>query len=286
MHYIEIYNKCQIIIFTGADFLNRRYVYLVTLVIAILLTRVAIADKLTIIKQDSFLSTEANFINSDGNKVYLDEYEGQTILLVFWATWCSSCTNSIASLDNLQKDFRKLPFKVIAISEDYQGIEQVKKYFENNEIRHLQIFYDKQNQLFKSLGITSLPTAYLINSNGKAKLILKGNVKWHDEEVRKMILAEIDGNPELPQNSFKETALNRPIQKLTSDSKVRDIKQQVKPDIVNSVEPDAERENIAPIDNKRAINNDASNLNQLTIPDSPISNEKIEQTNEAIKETR
>ena len=108
--------------------MNKRYLYLIGLVLLVFLAHIVRAEKLIVTKHDEFLDTDTNFFDSEGNKVYLDQYEGSTILLVFWATWCGSCVGELPSLDNLQKDFRKLPFKIIAVSEDYQGIEVVKKY--------------------------------------------------------------------------------------------------------------------------------------------------------------
>ena len=193
--------------------MSKRYLWLLGLVLIISLEYIARAEKLIVTKHEEFLDTDTNFFDSEGNKVYLDQYEGSTILLVFWATWCGSCVGELPSLDNLQKDFRKLPFKIIAVSEDYQGVEVVKKYFSENEIRHLEIFHDYQNNLFRSLSIVGLPTAYLINAEGKVKYIFNGVVKWHDNEVRQMIMAQIEGNQVLPKNTFKSASLNKQVVK-------------------------------------------------------------------------
>ena len=193
--------------------MNKRYLCLIGLVLLVALVHTVRAEKLIVTKHDEFLDTDTNFFDSEGNKVYLDQYEGSTILLVFWATWCGSCVSELPSLDNLQKDFRKLPFKIIAVSEDYQGVEVVKKYFSENEIRHLEIFHDYQNKLFRALSIVGLPTAYLINAEGKIKYIFNGVVKWHDNDVRQMILAQIEGNLPLPKNTFKSASLNKQVGK-------------------------------------------------------------------------
>ena len=193
--------------------MSKRYLWLLGVVLIISLAHIARSEKLIVTKHDDFLDTDVNFFDANGNKVYLDQYEGNTILLVFWATWCGSCVGELPSLDNLQKDFRKLPFKIIAVSEDYQGVEVVKKYFSENEIRHLEIFHDYQNNLFRSLSIVGLPTAYLINAEGKVKYIFNGVVKWHDNEVRQMIMAQIEGNQVLPKNTFKSASLNKQVVK-------------------------------------------------------------------------
>ncbi len=193
--------------------MSKRYLWLLGVVLIISLAHIARSEKLIVTKHDDFIDTDTNFFDANGNKVYLDQYEGNTILLVFWATWCGSCVGELPSLDNLQKDFRKLPFKIIAVSEDYQGVEVVKKYFSENEIRHLEIFHDYQNNLFRSLSIVGLPTAYLINAEGKVKYIFNGVVKWHDNEVRQMIMAQIEGNQVLPKNTFKSASLNKQVVK-------------------------------------------------------------------------
>ena len=193
--------------------MSKRYLWLLGVVLIISLAHIARSEKLIVTKHDDFIDTDTNFFDANGNKVYLDQYEGNTILLVFWATWCGSCVGELPSLDNLQKDFRTLPFKIIAVSEDYQGVEVVKKYFSENEIRHLEIFHDYQNNLFRSLSIVGLPTAYLINAEGKVKYIFNGVVKWHDNEVRQMIMAQIEGNQVLPKNTFKSASLNKQVVK-------------------------------------------------------------------------
>ena len=169
------------------------------------------AGKITIAKQDNFIDPQASFYDVEGNKVYLDTYEGKTVLLVFWATWCGACVNEMLSLDNLQYDFRKLPFKILAISEDQRGVEVVKEFFIEKDIRHLSIFHDQRNSLFKLMEVTGLPTAYLIDPDGRIKLIFNGLLKWHNDEVRRTILNELDGNLELPKNTFQEVPINRRI---------------------------------------------------------------------------
>ncbi|MEY3196997.1 MAG: hypothetical protein RLZZ59_365, partial [Pseudomonadota bacterium] len=162
---------------------------------------------------------DVEFFDQDGAKHYLEEYEGKTILLVFWATWCSPCVSEMTSLDSLQKDFRKLPFLVIPISEDYTGIKPVEAFFKNQNLRHLPILHDYKNKLFQAMNITGLPTSILINSSGKAVVTFTGSVNWYDEEVREKILSYIDGNPTLPKNSYKDKSLNNLISERNIEEK-------------------------------------------------------------------
>ncbi|BDU60531.1 thiol:disulfide interchange protein [Candidatus Rickettsia kotlanii] len=149
------------------------------------------------------------FFDEEKNQYSLDQFEGKTILLVFWATWSAPCVKEMPDLDMLQKDFRKLPFSVIPISEDYQDIKVVKEYFKSYQIRYLPIYHDYRNELFKALGVVSLPTSILIDPNGKIVTSFVGNTNWYDEKVRDTILSAIPKNYPEPKNSYNEQSLNK-----------------------------------------------------------------------------
>lgn len=90
----------------------------------------------------------------------------------------------------------------------------VAKYFLEHDIRHLEIFHDYQNQLFRAMSVVSLPTAFLINSDGKIKKLFKGRIKWQDNDIRAILLNEIEGNPEMPKNSYQSPSLNMQVGKV------------------------------------------------------------------------
>jgi hypothetical protein len=116
-------------------------------------------------------------------------------------------------LDMLQKDFRKLPFTIIPISQDYQGVEVVKKYYKDYGIRYLPIYHDFKNQLFKALSIVGIPTAILISPEGKMLVSFIGSISWFDEEIRDIILTHVPGNYPEPKNSYQEQLFSQPVNK-------------------------------------------------------------------------
>ena len=151
------------------------------------------------------------FFDENGQKHFITEFDGKTLLLTFWATWCAACTKEMPDLDMLQKDFRKLPFAIIAVSQDFQGIPIIKKYFEKNEIRYLDIYHDYRNQLFNAYAVVGLPTSFLINQEGKIVLSFAGTIDWYNDEIRQMILSHIPGDHPEPKNSYKAPSLNQVI---------------------------------------------------------------------------
>ncbi len=194
------------------------------LVLSTYLSSYSFADNQTIIRPEASFVPDVNFFDKEGNKIFLDQFEGRTILISFWASWCGACVEELPSLDVLQKDFRKLPFEVIAISEDFKGIEAAEIYFNNHDIRHLKLYHDYKNSLFKAMSVVGMPTAFLIDPDGKVKVIFKGNIKWHDESIRNILLSEIAGNPEIPKNTYVATSLNKKITPIKQESEEKNPK--------------------------------------------------------------
>ena len=157
------------------------------------------------------IPSEVAFFDEKGEKCFLDQFEGKTILLSFWASWCTSCSKEIPQLDNLQKDFKKLPLEIVAVSQDYQSMEIVKKFFKSLEVRHIKPYYDNRNQLFKAFSVVGIPTHFLINANGKMVMSFSGVTDWYNPEIRQLILSHIPGNYETPKNSYKSQDLNQPV---------------------------------------------------------------------------
>lgn len=183
------------------------------------------AEKYYLEIRDQYLNSEQAFFDEQNNQLFLDQYEGTNILLVFWATWSGNSADNLPMLDNLQKDFRKLPFKILPISIDYQGVEVIKEYFAKYQIRHLEVLHDYRHQLYQELAVKSLPVAFFIDAEGKNKLLFRGFVKWYDDEIRKQLLAAMEGNYALPKNTYKFPSLNRNIMLNNQSKKTEHEKQ-------------------------------------------------------------
>ena len=116
-----------------------------------------------------------------GNKINLEEFIGNLIIINFWATWCKPCGEEMPSLDRLyqSKNFKNL--LIFPVNLENQDSESIKKFFLNLNIKKLQIFFDKELNFVKKLKLRGVPTTVFINKKGEEFARIIGSMDFEDK---------------------------------------------------------------------------------------------------------
>ena len=127
------------------------------------------------------------FLDAKNNQINLNEHKGNLILLNFWATWCAPCKKEMPSLDLLQinKDLNNL--KVFPINIGRDNYEKSKIFFQNLNIKNLEIYFDSPDTLAKKFGLRGIPTSILINKDGYEFARIIGSINFQDKEFLKWL---------------------------------------------------------------------------------------------------
>lgn len=135
----------------------------------------------------------APFTAADGSSVTLQAFEGQAILINFWATWCGPCEREMPSLGALQSARGDDAFKVIAISVD----EPADRDYAAKRLRELTggvlEFYtltdgpDGWNIVYDTGAGGGFPTTILYDSDGAKVAKLEGDTDWASYEAVALI---------------------------------------------------------------------------------------------------
>ena len=122
------------------------------------------------------------FIDAKNRKFNLSDYQGNLILLNFWATWCVPCKKEMPSLDLLQvnKDLNNL--KIFPINVGQENIEKASKFFKDLEIKNLKLYFDSPIILAKKFGLRGIPTSILINKEGLEFARIIGSIDFQDKK--------------------------------------------------------------------------------------------------------
>lgn len=118
----------------------------------------------------------------DNQSIDLKNYEGKTIFLNFWATWCKPCIFEMPSMKRVQDSLSKngIVF-LLASNESSDEIREFEKNYNYN------FNYTKVVNL-EELGVQGLPTTYIISPEGKLVFSETGYRKWDDSINIEMLL--------------------------------------------------------------------------------------------------
>jgi thiol-disulfide isomerase/thioredoxin len=109
-----------------------------------------------------------NFVLPDvvnGQKTSSSTFEGKTLLLTFFATWCPPCIEEMPTLIELQDEYRNQGFSVIGLSVDQGGAKAVKRFIRKKAVNYPVLMADAQ--VMKDFGgVYGIPVTFLINKKG------------------------------------------------------------------------------------------------------------------------
>ena len=119
-----------------------------------------------IVHKDKKKIKNIEFIKSEGQKVSLNNFKSNPLIINFWATWCAPCKKEMPSLDKLKSIDEFKDIHIIPINIGGDTIEKSKKFFKELEINNLKIFSGSGEKFSEKFKIRGLPTTVLIDKNG------------------------------------------------------------------------------------------------------------------------
>jgi len=122
------------------------------------------------------------FLDDKNNQIDLDEFQGNLILMNFWATWCAPCKEEMPSLDLLikNKDLDNLVIFPINIGKD--STKKALEFYQDLEIKNLKFYFDSPSTLAKSFGLRGIPTSILFNKKGEEFARIIGSIDFQDKK--------------------------------------------------------------------------------------------------------
>ena len=122
------------------------------------------------------------FINHKNKQVNLKDYKGKLVMLNFWATWCAPCKEEMPSLDLLQNNESLNNLKIFPINVGQEKIEKTLNFFEDLEIKNLNLYFDMPITLAKKFRLRGIPTTIIFNKNGEEFARIIGSTDFGDEK--------------------------------------------------------------------------------------------------------
>ena len=119
-------------------------------------------------------------IDDKGKFIDLNEYNGNLILLNFWATWCAPCKEEMPSLDKLQIHKKLNNLKIFPINVGKDNLEKSLNFYNELRIKNLKVYFDSDITLVKKFGLRGIPTSILFNKDGYEFARIIGSIDYED----------------------------------------------------------------------------------------------------------
>jgi len=122
------------------------------------------------------------FLDAQNKKIDLKDYQGNLILLNFWAVWCAPCKEEMPSLNILQKYKNLDNLKIFPINVGQDSTKKAQDFFEDLKINNLQLYFDSPITLAKKFALRGIPTSILLNKDGFEFARIIGSIDFEDEK--------------------------------------------------------------------------------------------------------
>ena len=123
------------------------------------------------------------FTHENGEQIALDHYEGQYVVLNFWATWCAPCRKEMPQLSALQDALGGDTIAVVTIATGPNPRPAMVRFFDEIGVTNLPLHADPRSSLARDMGVLGLPVTLILDPTGQEIGRLQGDADWSSESA-------------------------------------------------------------------------------------------------------
>jgi thiol-disulfide isomerase/thioredoxin len=135
------------------------------------------------------------FRDASGKPLSLQHWQGRTVLLNLWATWCIPCRKEMPALDALERQLGGPGFEVVAVNIDTRDLDKPKAWLKDVGVEKLNYYADPTARAFQDLKAVGrafgMPTTLLIDPHGCEIGTIAGPAEWASGDAIKLIKAAL-----------------------------------------------------------------------------------------------
>ena len=122
------------------------------------------------------------FLDVKGQKISLNEFKNNLVILNFWATWCAPCKEEMPSLDKLQVNQKFNNLKIFPINIGQDSVKKSEEFFSDLKIENIKIYFDPEITLAKTFLLRGVPTSIIFNKKGEEFARIIGSIDFGDKK--------------------------------------------------------------------------------------------------------
>ena len=126
---------------------------------------------------------KVEFFNSKKKKIVLNDYKSKLVIINFWATWCAPCKEEMPHLDKLKSKSKFQDIEILPINIADEELIKSKEFFDEINIKNLEIFYGPSIELAKTFKLRGIPTTILIDKEGYEFARIIGYIDFENKSL-------------------------------------------------------------------------------------------------------
>lgn len=106
------------------------------------------------------------------------EFAGRVVLVDFWASWCPTCERAFPFLDALARAHAGRGLEVVAVNLDSDPRDAI-EFLAGRDVG-FEVVHDPSGDCPRAFGLVGMPSAYLIDADGRVVEVTRG---FHKREA-------------------------------------------------------------------------------------------------------
>ena len=121
--------------------------------------------------------SKLEIVDANAQKFDIKSLKGKKVIISFYASWCPNCIDELKVLNKIKND-KLSDIMVLAITD-----ESIEKLVSFRDKKQYPFTFMKLTKPFNDIGIVSIPTVYLVNTNNEIVYDKVGYINWEDEST-------------------------------------------------------------------------------------------------------
>ena len=110
------------------------------------------------------LAPDFTLADLDGNPITLSDFQGNTVFINFWATWCPPCRKEMPNIESLYQDYKDSDVIVIGV-DIKESVDKVREFTQKGGYSWIFVI-DDTYKVTRDYAVNAIPTSYFLDKEG------------------------------------------------------------------------------------------------------------------------
>ncbi len=121
--------------------------------------------------------SKLEIVDANEQKFDIKSLKGKKVIISFYASWCPNCIDELNVLNKIKNE-KLADITILAITD-----ESIEKLISFRDNKQYPFTFMKLTKPFNEIGIVSIPTVYLVNTQNQIVYDKVGYINWEDEST-------------------------------------------------------------------------------------------------------